>query len=505
MARKSTNKNVLKSLIKTILTFTEGRYQQIKSALTLGETSDTAYRGDRGKTAYDHAITKDTNPHGTTATDVNAYDKSTSDNRFAPKEHKHTKSEITDMPTTMKNPNALTFTGSVTGSYDGSTAKTVNIPTVPSSLPANGGNADTVDNKHASDFAAVSTKNATNFNNMTTPGIYTMTNATTALNAPAAGNFSLIVMKSTNSKIQQLAIKENSNTAYLTNMSEIYTRQRTYSTGSTWSDWSILRFMNVIKTYSEYYNYNGCNILEFVANITDCSNKSDLLDNGLADDKDYIATRSVECSLPQLSVVGRIGTAPALLIRNGNGYSNTTWYNVALEDNTECWNTIFDGEISYNKKFPISDPYKYGIFSYDPIGISGHPTLIVGVIIKIRGYKCSNYNEFFEQTFILTKEIESTNCAYTCNYNLYHNSPIPIDNSCSSVYLSVYNSNFNCHTDCYWSAISDFQSLCGNLCSLGKQMITLKSGIGVNIADDTSIELYINGGDVITKISILKI
>ena len=34
----------------------------------------------------------------------------------------------TDIPSALKNPNALTFTGAVTGSYDGSTAKTVNIP-----------------------------------------------------------------------------------------------------------------------------------------------------------------------------------------------------------------------------------------------------------------------------------------------------------------------------------------------------------------------------------------
>ena len=33
------------------------------------------------------------------------------------------------IPTSLKNPNALTFTGGVTGSYDGSAAKTVNIPT----------------------------------------------------------------------------------------------------------------------------------------------------------------------------------------------------------------------------------------------------------------------------------------------------------------------------------------------------------------------------------------
>lgn len=42
------------------------------SLLQLGETSSTAYRGDRGKTAYDHSqIANGTNPHGTTADNVN--------------------------------------------------------------------------------------------------------------------------------------------------------------------------------------------------------------------------------------------------------------------------------------------------------------------------------------------------------------------------------------------------------------------------------------------------
>ena len=41
------------------------------SSLTLGETSSTAYRGDRGKIAYEHTLsTAGTNPHGTTKSDV---------------------------------------------------------------------------------------------------------------------------------------------------------------------------------------------------------------------------------------------------------------------------------------------------------------------------------------------------------------------------------------------------------------------------------------------------
>lgn len=49
--------------------------------------------------------------------------------------------DLSNKPTSIKNPNSITFTGGVTGTYDGSAAKTVNIPTT---LPANGGNASTV-------------------------------------------------------------------------------------------------------------------------------------------------------------------------------------------------------------------------------------------------------------------------------------------------------------------------------------------------------------------------
>jgi len=38
--------------------------------VALGETSSTAYRGDRGKTAYDHSQVTTGNPHGTAAGDI---------------------------------------------------------------------------------------------------------------------------------------------------------------------------------------------------------------------------------------------------------------------------------------------------------------------------------------------------------------------------------------------------------------------------------------------------
>lgn len=47
-------------------------FSALGGALQLGETSSTAYRGDRGKIAYDHSqITDGSNPHNTTADNVN--------------------------------------------------------------------------------------------------------------------------------------------------------------------------------------------------------------------------------------------------------------------------------------------------------------------------------------------------------------------------------------------------------------------------------------------------
>lgn len=45
------------------------------------------------------------------------------------------KPTIPTVPKALKNPNALTFTGAVTGSYDGSAEKSVNIPAAPDLTP----------------------------------------------------------------------------------------------------------------------------------------------------------------------------------------------------------------------------------------------------------------------------------------------------------------------------------------------------------------------------------
>lgn len=55
---------------------------------------------------------------------------------FTPSTHTHTKSQITDFPTSLKNPTSLTlqFNGVTNQTYDGSSAKTFNV--TPSSIGA---------------------------------------------------------------------------------------------------------------------------------------------------------------------------------------------------------------------------------------------------------------------------------------------------------------------------------------------------------------------------------
>jgi len=45
-------------------------YVQTSSNISLGETSTTAYRGDRGKTAYEHSQVESGNPHNVTKSDI---------------------------------------------------------------------------------------------------------------------------------------------------------------------------------------------------------------------------------------------------------------------------------------------------------------------------------------------------------------------------------------------------------------------------------------------------
>ena len=45
-------------------------YVEVAQTISLGETASTAYRGDRGKTAYDHTLITSGNPHNVTKADI---------------------------------------------------------------------------------------------------------------------------------------------------------------------------------------------------------------------------------------------------------------------------------------------------------------------------------------------------------------------------------------------------------------------------------------------------
>ena len=102
-------------------------YIEISESIALGETSSTAYRGDRGKIAYDHSQS----PHAPADAEANV------------------QSDWNETDTT-------------------SDAYILNKP---ASLPANGGNADTVDGKHASDFSQIISFGNTSTDTKTAIGI----------------------------------------------------------------------------------------------------------------------------------------------------------------------------------------------------------------------------------------------------------------------------------------------------------------------------------------------
>ena len=81
-------------------------YAEISASLALGETASTAYRGDRGKTAYDHSQATG-NPHNTTKADIGLgnVDNTSDLNKpisTATQNALNTKADIDDIPTTLR-------------------------------------------------------------------------------------------------------------------------------------------------------------------------------------------------------------------------------------------------------------------------------------------------------------------------------------------------------------------------------------------------------------------
>ena len=89
---------------------------------TSSTSTTTAATPNSVKSAYDLANTAKTNAATAQTRADDAYELASGKAAFS---HTHTKSQITDFPTALKNPNALTIDGYV---YDGSSAMSVNMP-----------------------------------------------------------------------------------------------------------------------------------------------------------------------------------------------------------------------------------------------------------------------------------------------------------------------------------------------------------------------------------------
>lgn len=144
---------------------------------------------------------------------------------------------LTNKPDSLKNPYSLTIQGNGTtltnGTYDGSSYKTVNItPLVIGALP----------------YTVV---NNGDFNEMKTPGIYTMRSVSSNKPLDSGGYYGLIVLKSDNGDyIEQIAFKES---GY-----QIYIR---YYNSSGWSEWKQLNdYNNLINKPTSLKNPNSLNI-----------------------------------------------------------------------------------------------------------------------------------------------------------------------------------------------------------------------------------------------------
>ena len=96
---------------------------------TLKEIADWIKNHANDAAAMNTQITENKNNIATNASDISALKTSVAGK--ADIEHTHTKSQITDFPTSLKNPNALTVNGKT---YDGSSAVNAGVQTV-----ANGG------------------------------------------------------------------------------------------------------------------------------------------------------------------------------------------------------------------------------------------------------------------------------------------------------------------------------------------------------------------------------
>lgn len=170
-------------------------YVEISPSLALGETSATAYRGDRGKIAYDHSQS----PHNYLASNGIAAD-------------------------------SYKLGGVLASQYATITYLTSNYMT-----------SNAIDNNYATkselnNRVPVEIKGTYDCNNLITPGFYTITGGNVGItHAPVNDSFSIIVSRTgdpaNGTYIHQLAMQDSTHNVYVR-----------YYNGSTWSEWRKLLY-----------------------------------------------------------------------------------------------------------------------------------------------------------------------------------------------------------------------------------------------------------------------
>lgn len=134
--------------------WTGNGYAEISESLALGETSSTAYRGDRGKAAYEHSQTTSGNPHHVTKEDVGLGNVGN---------FKAVSTEANQGLTTTEKANARSNIGAGTSSFDGNYNSLDNKPTLGTAaakdIPASG-NASTSEVVMGNDTRLTDSRNA---------------------------------------------------------------------------------------------------------------------------------------------------------------------------------------------------------------------------------------------------------------------------------------------------------------------------------------------------------
>ena len=171
--------------------------------------------------------------------------------------HTHTKSEITDFPTALKNPNSIiiklnggTAEGTSQFTYDGSGAKALNITPASIGAATSGHNHDSVYAKssHTHSMSNIrnlestligkatnSTLTSENLNSLTVPGFYSAGDSNIVTNKPnGVDTFGLIVVKAAIGNFYtQMCYDSSQNAAYIR-----------YCNNGTWTNWDKQDFHN---------------------------------------------------------------------------------------------------------------------------------------------------------------------------------------------------------------------------------------------------------------------